>query len=358
MDPNQEASSTINQNIDKIYWWNNPATRRLRLVVLTLLAVAFLSYAYWVGTTSTPTNIPYTSAPTTSIEPTPSSSSEPSGSTPITSTNKVSIKPSTTIEASGGYKLTVKKAFSCQGQAPADWQMQSNSQSNVADLYNPAKTLYAGYGIQAVNTGLVDYAYLYSPPLNNPDLYSSDPATVAKSYANAVISGGLSQTDTSGFNYTDDYNQQIGDYTLRSLESDLYQAVVFFHSQGFPGDGTNYSYALPMYFAITLKNLWGGNGLLVAQVAASIRCTAQYQPRDQYVEASTSSSGSSSGDTNGDEAGYNPQLETEYVHNPNTGENYLVSPSTNWSENGPDGPGYYTQSGSTDYVKLQPGRAN
>lgn len=63
------------------------------------------------------------------------------------------------------------------------------------------------------------------------------------------------------------------------------------------------------------------------------------------------------GDKNGqNEAGYNPQLGTEYVHDPNTGENYLVSPSQQWSENGPNGPGYYAPKGGGDYVQLQPGR--
>ena len=63
-------------------------------------------------------------------------------------------------------------------------------------------------------------------------------------------------------------------------------------------------------------------------------------------------------DPNGDDPGSNPQLGTEYANDPTTGENYLVDPSANWSETGPDGPAYYVPKGANDYQKLEPGRVD
>jgi hypothetical protein len=47
----------------------------------------------------------------------------------------------------------------------------------------------------------------------------------------------------------------------------------------------------------------------------------------------------------------------EYVHDPDTGENYWVNPSQDYDENGRDGPGYYKQVGF-DTKKLSEGRSD
>ena len=53
---------------------------------------------------------------------------------------------------------------------------------------------------------------------------------------------------------------------------------------------------------------------------------------------------------------YNTWLEREYYHNSETGENYWVSPSGNYSQTGPDDPGYYATYGNS-LIKLTPGYA-
>jgi hypothetical protein len=262
------------------------------------------------------------------------------------------VKPAKTVEATGAFKLVIKTSYSCTANAPADWTIQSTDQSSTADLFSPGKTLYAGYGMQAVNTSLADFASAYGAPLDDPELYSADPATVAKAYG-AIIVANLGGSGSLSF--TSDYNQALGDYQLRSVRSSSHRGLILYHRTGFPGDGVNYAYALPMYFAFTTSSLWDTQGLLVAEIASSIRCTTQYQPRDQYVVSAKSSSSSSDG--NGAADGYNPQLGTEYVHDSATGENYLVSPSTNWSSDGPSGAGYYKTNGN-DYTLLQPGRSD
>lgn len=279
----------------------------------------------------------------------------------MTTTAPEKREPVRTVSAETAFALTTKTANNCTALAPEDWVIIAGSASDTADMLNSDRTMYAGWGIKPVNTAIAGSAHLYPPPLNDPELYSGDPATTVKAYANVVIhtQGGFAELDQSTFRYTTEYNEAIGPYSLRSMESDLYKGIALFHSRGFPGDGQVISYIEPMHLAITKKDLWEKNGLLVAKVAASIRCTTQLQPSSGGVDSELGGGGDGGGSgeepTDGD--GYNPQLGTEYVHDSQTDQNYLVSPSDNWSDSGPDGPGYYKQNGN-DYTKLEPGRSD
>jgi hypothetical protein len=262
--------------------------------------------------------------------------------------------PVRTVEESGGLKLASISRASCTVEGPADWAMQAPDRSDRADVFSPDGSMYAGYGIQAVNTALYDFAYAYDPPMNDPNLYSNDPATVAAAYGQIVVGALGGAPDLA---YAGDPIEPTPGYLLMPLVGSTHQGVIFYRTSGFPGDGVNYSYALPMYFAFTTSDQWEQLGPLVARVAASIRCRTQFQPPDDYPVMEVAAAGEA-GDENGDDAGYNPQLGTEQVNDPTTGENYLVDPSVNWSETGPDGPGYYVQKGMNDYQRLEPGRVD
>ena len=259
--------------------------------------------------------------------------------------------PDRTVEESGGFKLATLSSASCTTEGPADWAIYAPDRSDRADVISPDGSMYAGYGIQAINTSLQGFAAAYEPPLNDPELYSEDTATVAAAYGRMIVSAIGGSADL----IVEEVFQPNPDYLLLSVAGSTHRGSIFFRVNGYPGDGYTYSYALPMYFAFTTHEQWDGQGLLTARVAASIRCSTQFQPPDDYfvVEAADPGAGS---DLNGSDAGYNPQLGTEYASDPDTGENYLVDPSVNWSETGPDGPGYYVQRGGEDYQKLQPGR--
>lgn len=261
--------------------------------------------------------------------------------------------PDRTVEGSGGFRLARLSSASCTAEAPADWSMTAPDRSDRADVLSPDGTRYAGYGIQAVNTALQGYAPAYAPPLDDPALYSDDPGTVATAYGQIIVAaiGG------TGDLVVEEAFEISDEYLLLSVAGSTHRGGIFFRGSGYPGDGYNYSYALPMYFAFTTHEQWDGQGLLTVRVATSIRCTTQFQPPDDYftVEAADPDAG---GDPNGTDDGYNPQLGTEYASDPETGDNYLVDPSVNWSETGPDGPGYYVQRGGGDYQKLQPGRVD
>jgi hypothetical protein len=76
------------------------------------------------------------------------------------------------------------------------------------------------------------------------------------------------------------------------------------------------------------------------------------------VSPPTTGSGASGRSRSGEDAHestYNAQLGMEYAHDPRTGENYWVSPSTD-VRNGPQGSGYYKSVGNS-LIKLDPGTA-
>lgn len=261
--------------------------------------------------------------------------------------------PSRTVEDGVAFRVTTASSNACQAETPEGWTMRANDRSNAVDIVSPDGTMYAGYGIQAVNTAIGPYAAAYQPPLNDPDLYSADPSTVALAYARTVVTGLGGRPDIA---YSGELSETVGEYRLMSLAGSTHAGVVFFRASGYPGDGVNESYILPMYWAISTTARWPSAGLLIARIASSIRCTTQFQPPKDYVTVGAGDGSSSEPDPNGNDAGYNPQLGTEYVTNPATGQNYLVDPSQDWSTSGPDGPGYYVQNGN-DWTKLQPGRS-
>lgn len=282
----------------------------------------------------------------------------PDTTTPVsvpssTSKSQNQKTPEKTVLASGALKVTRASVGNCTVLRPETWSLPSVGEgSKSLDLTNPDKSMYAGYGIQAVNTSVAAFAKAYPPPLNDPNLYSSKPELVAKAYAKIIIAtlGGDSHLSYTSMNTT------AGDYALRSLASSTHQGVVFYHRTGFPGDGYNYAYALPLYFAFTPSSRWAEDGPFVTRLAASIQCHATFVPRASAGPESNLPKDKPA-DAEEKDAGYNSQLGTEYVHNAETGENYLVSPSENWSENGPNGAGYYVPKGN-DYVQLQAGRSD
>lgn len=315
----------------------------LRLLALALAALSATGCAANGGpSTGAAPASPSAAAMATGPTPEPSATTHPTAAM---------APPERTIEESGGFRMTTLSSAACTADAPVDWTLTAPDRSDRADLFSPDGSLYAGYGIQAINTTLAPFAPAYDAPLNDPDLYSADPGTVAVAYSRIVAAAIGATPDVIG----DELYQVMPDYLLATVSGSTHRGAVFFRAGGFPGDGVNYTYALPMYFALTSVERWDTEGLLVARIAASIRCSTQFQPPDDYPIVEAGEAGTA-GDENGADDGYNPQLGTEYANDPGTGENYLVDPSINWSETGPDGPGYYVQKGGGDYQKLEPGR--
>ncbi|MGH8656226.1 MAG: hypothetical protein ACREYE_30375 [Gammaproteobacteria bacterium] len=103
-------------------------------------------------------------------------------------------------------------------------------------------------------------------------------------------------------------------------------------------------YVLVMRTACAASAGWEEYGATAAAVARSIRCSVPLRP--SAADWTSESPGARArGEDEGD-SGYSQWLEMENYHDPSTGQNYWVSPSRDWNENGPQGPGYYTSIGN------------
>jgi hypothetical protein len=239
-----------------------------------------------------------------------------------------------------GIPLTVKQTEHCSAFAPSDWTLTSNPQASTADANSGDRSLYAGWGGLAVNRATQQY---YG------DLYG-DPETSIRTIASAVVQG---MGDASGVSYSSGPQSFLNYFTLRKVESAQYAGLVFYRV--YPG-GVPGVYVESVYFAFANKQL-GPAGLGVAAgVAVSLRCRTQLVPvRYEPPSRSGKRSARAGCGTGGSLRGYNKELGTQYAHSPSTGQNFLFDPSTDWKENGPDGPGYYRGVGNST-EKLELGR--
>lgn len=142
---------------------------------------------------------------------------------------------------------------------------------------------------------------------------------------------------------------------LTLLECRTPQLVGLALYQVFPmGTG---GFVLVMRTAATAPGQWASQGALASAAARSIRCNVPLRPSS--FDYTTGLSGRDKPRRKGGEAdsGYSRWSGMEHYHDERTGQNYWVSPSRDWVDNGPRGPGYYIGAGN-DVRKLDPGRSD
>ena len=115
------------------------------------------------------------------------------------------------------------------------------------------------------------------------------------------------------------------------------------------GDG---GYVVLMRTAGAPPAAWNRYGAEATTVARSVECQVPLLPRRSEPDMPPPKKGKK-GREEGDSE-YSPWLGMENYHDAKTGQNYWVSPSSDWNETGSQGPGYYTRSGN-DIRKLEPG---
>ena len=120
-------------------------------------------------------------------------------------------------------------------------------------------------------------------------------------------------------------------------------------------DMGNGGYVLLMRTAGAPDASWSTHGAEATAVARSIRCEVPLISRGSSTELPSSSEKRRNSDDESDSE-YSPWLGMETYHDASTGQNYWVSPSSDWNETGPRGPGYYVGAGN-DIRKLEPGMA-
>jgi hypothetical protein len=132
-------------------------------------------------------------------------------------------------------------------------------------------------------------------------------------------------------------------------KTDTVEGIAFFEVMPFPGQPL-----VAIRYAYTRIGFWVARGAEASAVVRSIHCNIPNVPPTPDPPALNSRPrGAQGGEGDSD---YNQWLEKENYHNPQTGENYWVSPTSDWDQNGPEGAGYYARSGN-DVVKLKPGYA-
>ena len=102
---------------------------------------------------------------------------------------------------------------------------------------------------------------------------------------------------------------------------------------------------------------WRERGAEASAVARSLRCSVPSVPAPPDPPSLNHRPAAATGAEEGEsDSLYNQWLDKEYFHNPKSGENYWVSPSSDYQQTGPQGPGYYATYGN-DVIKLESGYA-
>ena len=141
---------------------------------------------------------------------------------------------------------------------------------------------------------------------------------------------------------------------LSAMECRNAQVTGFAVYQVFPiADG---GFVVVMRTAGAIPARWRRDAAIASAVARSVRCNVPLKPSSADFTSGPSASGKARRKGEGD-SGYSRWLETENYHDSRTGQNYWVSPSSDWQDNGPQGPGYYARLGG-ELRKLEPGRSN
>jgi hypothetical protein len=247
------------------------------------------------------------------------------------------------VTEQNSFRIENKQVGQCTQPVPIGWQSSSNKEGTALDLYDAANTMYAGYVILPVNTAM---GLFYDKELYNKDPQRSIIRILSIALGNQFKDG--------AFHYTDEVNQTLNEYQLRSFASNNYKGVVLYRI--FPGDKFNYSYIECLRIAVTRSDIWEQKGELVTGIAIGISCNAVLVQHEVPSIPKSSSFKPSASKTKKEGYGYNVQLGTEECHNPRTGQNFRVT-SDMWSSTGPDGPGYYGLSGN-ERIKMSPGRSN
>jgi hypothetical protein len=231
----------------------------------------------------------------------------------------------------------------CRGEAPSGWIIADQDPNGTSfTLATRDRGSVAAYGIVGISSGHA--AGFYGPQFTQPSAFAAYLASVA---------GGMPVNPAAA-------PKPLGPMHIFPVQGHGATGHVIYATYPLPADPGGYIISVRIALARS-----AADARTASAVAATISCMAQLRPPPGgyfQVEAGKSDVATSerckSGDCDeSDLAGtYNAQLGTGYVHS-ESGENFLVDVTRDYSENGPEGPGYYKQVGNR-MEKLQPGRSD
>lgn len=235
----------------------------------------------------------------------------------------------------GPVPLTELSSGPCKTFAPEGWKItDQNKDGTVLTVTSADGGLTGAYGALAVNAGQVQG--LYGPQYRTPE-------TIGAYVIKALINEDPQMAATS---------ETVGSYQATRFTSASHSGYYLAYRFPVPADPGGYG----LIMRIAIGHAGDDHSVGVAgAAAAAIRCTASLHPSEgpvYHAPSDTAHGAASTGGSDTDMAGtYNAQLGTGWVHDAGTGQNYNVDVTTDWNENGPDGPGYYKPNGT----KLVPG---
>ena len=242
--------------------------------------------------------------------------------------------PGGLAQGRGPVPLRPVQAGQCHTFAPEGWRVvDQNRDGTVFTLASENGGMVASYAGAAIGAGQVQG--FYGPQYRTPESFAL--------YAAGVVAGGQARQTGA--------EEPVGPYRAIRFSTGARQGWILLYTFRVPDPG---GYGVVMRIAAGADAHAIG---VAGAVAAATRCASTvhpsegpvwHAPRDSHGAGSTG--GARSGDIVGD---YNAQLGTGWVHD-DAGNVYNVDVSGDWSENGPDGPGFYKRNGN-DVTKLQPG---
>jgi hypothetical protein len=242
----------------------------------------------------------------------------------------------------GGIPVVVKQTPHCSAYAPSDWSISSNPQASGLDLQSSDGTMYAGWGVTAINRAQERF---YGP------MYG-DPETSIRTLATMIA--GKQFSDPGGVQFTSAPQPFLNYFTMRHIASARTRGIVFYHI--YPGASPQF-YTESIYFAFTDASVPRARQAIAPGVAVSIRCVTQLIPSQPADVSRTGKKGAPRPGCGGEPnlRGYNQQLGMQYAHTA-SGDNFLYDIS-DYRNTGPSGPGYYKMLGNS-LTKLETGRSD
>ena len=212
--------------------------------------------------------------------------------------------------------------------------MRSSTASRVAfgaDLVNADNTAYAGYSIFGAGS------LTAVPGSETPD------RAVAKSltgFGRIPVKFGTRQ-------------QLASNVFLVEYQSATNHGVAFW--EVFPAGRGGYMIVMRTAGTGAVPGQWQKKGAEAMAVARSLHCQVpNVPPAPDPPALNPKPKRAASGGGEESNTLYNQWLDKEYYHDSQTGQNYWVSLSHDWINDGPEGPGYYAPRGNGIY-KLDPG---
>jgi hypothetical protein len=220
----------------------------------------------------------------------------------------------------------------CSAVLPTNWVFVPGHDGSNVEAYMPSRDAYAGWIIRAINPAMRPYyGDMYGPP---------DAAN--RNLVQTVTHMPVTYTSAP---------KQTPYFMIQEFQSGPYSGAILYHVFPAPLGSAPGSYILSTYVAYSAQNR-KDLFKMAEGVMTTLRCTTQlHAPQPGPSDRRPGSSGSQ----NDEFKDYNAQTGTQWAHSPSTGKNYLLDATTDWNQNGPDGPGYYRKTGSNSYEKLENG---